>query len=81
MPLVGKKHFSYTKAGYKAAALEAKRTGKPMTLSPNPSTKKTKAKKPKKKKKTYASSGVTTGRYSSNGKTHGIPEGESESYL
>lgn len=49
MPLVGKKHFSYTKAGYKAAALEAKRTGKPMTLSPNPSTKKTKAKKPKKK--------------------------------
>jgi hypothetical protein len=28
MPRVGKKHFSYTKAGREAAAKEAKRTGK-----------------------------------------------------
>jgi hypothetical protein len=43
MPMVGKKEFSYGKAGMAAAAKEAKKTGKPM--------KKAKAKaKPKKKK-------------------------------
>ena len=31
MPKVGKKHFSYSKAGRTAARKEAKRTGKPMT--------------------------------------------------
>jgi hypothetical protein len=31
MPKVGKKHFSYTKAGYAAAAAEAKKTGKKVT--------------------------------------------------
>lgn len=30
-PRVGSRHFSYTKAGYKAAKAEAKRTGKPVT--------------------------------------------------
>jgi len=30
MPSVGKKKFAYTKAGKKAAAKEAKKTGKPM---------------------------------------------------
>ena len=32
MPKVGSKHFSYTKAGKKAAKDYAKRTGKSMTL-------------------------------------------------
>lgn len=27
MPKVGKKHFPYSKAGYKAAAMEAKKRG------------------------------------------------------
>lgn len=30
MPMVGKKEFSYGKAGMAAAAKEAKKTGKPM---------------------------------------------------
>ncbi len=42
MPMVGKKEFSYGKAGMAAAAKEAKKTGKPMKM-------KAKA-KPKKKK-------------------------------
>jgi len=30
MPKVGGKHFRYTKAGYRAAKSESKRTGKPV---------------------------------------------------
>jgi len=32
MPKVGKKEFSYSKAGMKAAKMEAKKTGKPMKM-------------------------------------------------
>lgn len=32
MPKVGKKEFSYTKAGYAAARKEAKKTGKKMVV-------------------------------------------------
>ena len=31
MPRVGKKHYPYTKEGYKKAKAEAKRTGKKVT--------------------------------------------------
>tara|TARA_Y100001951_G_scaffold5053_1_gene3251 strand:+ start:393 stop:509 length:117 start_codon:yes stop_codon:yes gene_type:complete len=31
MPKAGSKHFSYTKAGIRAAKIEAKRTGKQFT--------------------------------------------------
>jgi hypothetical protein len=30
MPMVGKKKYPYTKAGMKAAEMEAKKSGKPM---------------------------------------------------
>jgi hypothetical protein len=42
MPMVGKKEFSYGKAGMAAAAKEAKKTGKPMKMQEKA--------KPKKKK-------------------------------
>jgi hypothetical protein len=32
MPMVGKKEFSYSKAGMKAAKMEAKKSGKPMKM-------------------------------------------------
>jgi hypothetical protein len=32
MPMVGKKEFSYSKAGMKAAKAEAKKSGKPMKM-------------------------------------------------
>jgi len=44
MPKVGKKEFSYSKAGMKAAKMEAKKTGKPMKMD------KSKMKDKKKKK-------------------------------
>ena len=34
MPRVGSKSFDYGPAGVKAAAAEAKKTGKPMTVKP-----------------------------------------------
>ena len=35
MPIVNKKHFSYSKKGVAAAKKEAKRTGKPLNISPH----------------------------------------------
>ena len=40
MPKVGSKEFPYTKAGYKAAEAEAKRTGKKMVVPKKKSSKK-----------------------------------------
>lgn len=36
MPKVGKKHFSYTKEGMRAAEAEARRTGKPIVIIRRP---------------------------------------------
>ena len=53
MPKVGKKEFSYSKAGMKAAKMEAKKTGKPMKHEKSEGKKERMmeyGKKPKKKK-------------------------------